>query len=131
MSARGTVSILTDDKAGLLQSEYIQQYLAYWGEDVNEWVILDDVNWFEADNVIQQAPNVSWIAFADKYCEDSSQVFIYVTTQTAAHLGVESGLHMMRHIDEEPVFVVSSLAADKRVYRVYAQLMTHIGEETQ
>ena len=129
MSARGTVSILTDDKAGLLQSEYIQQYLADWGEDVNEWVMLDDVNWFKADNVIQQAPNVSWIAFADKYCETYNEVFIYVSTQTAAQLDIPSGLHKILHIDEEPVLAVDNLTEDQRVYSIYQRLMAHIKKE--
>ena len=125
MSERGTVTILTDDKEGLLQSAYIQEYHEDWIAEGPE-LGLADVNWFEAEDVIRQAPDVFWIAFADRYCESHNQVFIYVAPQTAVRIGVPSGLHRLLHIDEQPVYRADRISKDALIYYTYQRLLAYI-----
>lgn len=129
MSARGTVDILSEDWVKLLESEYIPASYSYdlvVDDDVDCRVVLNYIDRFPVNDVIEQAPEVSWIAFADKYCESDNEVFIYVSLRTSAQLDIPSGLHTMSHIDEEPVLVPENLTEDMRVYSVYTRLMDHI-----
>lgn len=72
MSARGTVIIDSTDPAALRATPYVQEWLHDF-DDGQGSIMLGDVNSLKFVDLVEQAPDVGWIAYMDSETEEPNQ----------------------------------------------------------